>query len=134
MIIEQAMCLALNVYFETRSQGLAEMIAVSEVVMNRVESPRYPDTICEVVKQGVHWKGHPVRNKCQFSWYCNGEPDIPTNKKAWAVSQEVAWGVLDGRMRGVVHDATHYHAYYVSPSWAKTRPLVAKVGAHLFYK
>lgn len=133
-MIEAAFCLALNVYFETRSQGLAEMIAVSEVVMNRVESDKYPDTVCSVVKQGVHWNGYPIKNKCQFSWYCNSESDIPTNKKAWAIAQAVAEGVLVGRTEGSVGKAIHYHADYVYPSWAKTRPLVGKVGVHYFYE
>ena len=133
-MIEAAFCLALNVYFETRSQGIGEMIAVSEVVMNRVESPRYPDTVCGVVKQGIHWNGYPIKNKCQFSWYCNSESDIPTNEVAWALAQEVAEGVLVGRTQSGSGKVIHYHADYVYPSWAKTRPLVGKIGVHIFYE
>jgi spore germination cell wall hydrolase CwlJ-like protein len=133
-MIEAAFCLALNVYFEARSQGIGEMIAVSEVVMNRVESPRYPDTVCEVVKQGQYWEGHPIRNQCQFSWHCDGLSDIPINERAWALSQEVAHGVLVGRSSTSLGKAIHYHADYVYPSWAKTRPLVGKVGVHYFYR
>ena len=133
-MIEAAFCLALNVYFEARSQGIAEMIAVSEVVMNRVESPRYPNTVCEVVKQGRHVNGQPVKNACQFSWYCNSLSDTPTNKRAWALSQEVARGVLLGRTEGSVGKAIYYHAEYVYPKWAKTRPIVGKIGVHIFYE
>jgi len=133
-MIEAAFCLALNVYFETRSQGVAEMIAVSEVVMNRVESPRYPNTVCEVVRQGIHYNGYPIKNKCQFSWYCNSESDVPTNSKAWELSKQVAEGVLLGRTKGSVGKAIHYHAEYVYPKWAKTRPIVGKIGVHIFYE
>ena len=67
-------CLALNAYFESRNQSVAGQIAVSQVVMNRVESPRFPNTICEVINQGptyVNWKGNemPKRNQCHFSWW-----------------------------------------------------------------
>ena len=133
-MIEAAFCLALNVYFETRSQGIGEMIAVSEVVMNRVESPRYPNTVCEVVRQGIHYNGYPIKDKCQFSWYCNSISDIPKNETAWRIAQEVAEGVLMGRTRGSVGKATHYHADYVTPDWAATRPLIGKIGAHYFYE
>ena len=77
-------CLADNIYFEARNQGLAGQLAVVNVVVNRVADSRYPDTICEVVKQGptrLSWKGTgeliPIRNRCQFSWYCDGKSDIP---------------------------------------------------------
>lgn len=133
-MIEAAFCLALNVYFEARSQGVAEMIAVSEVVMNRVESPKYPNDVCSVVKQGKHVNGQPVKNACQFSWYCNSLSDTPTNKRAWALSQEVARGVLLGRTEGEVGKPIHYHADYVQPYWSKDRILVGKIGSHYFYQ
>jgi spore germination cell wall hydrolase CwlJ-like protein len=133
-MIEAAVCLALNVYFETRSQGIGEMIAVSEVVMNRVESPRYPNTVCEVVRQGIHYNGYPIKNKCQFSWHCDGLSDVPKNLAAWELSKQVAEGVLLGRTKGSVGKAIHYHADYVYPSWAKVRPIVGKIGTHIFYE
>ena len=133
-MIEAAFCLALNVYFETRSQGIAEMIAVSEVVMNRVESPSYPDTVCGVVKDRVYWNGYPLKHKCQFSWHCDGLSDVPTNLAAWELSKQVAEGVLLGRTKGSVGKAIHYHAEYVYPSWAKVRPIVGKIGVHIFYE
>ena len=84
--VGQAKCLADNMYFEARNQGTAGIIAVSNVVLNRVKSEMYPNTICEVVRQGPHresWRKngvyHPVRHRCQFSWYCDGKPDKPKN-------------------------------------------------------
>ena len=88
---QEAVCLAKNMYYEARNQGLAGQLAVSLVVMNRVKDKRYPNTICEVVYQGPisKWwlkeksKIVPIRNRCQFSWYCDGKSDDPKNKKKY---------------------------------------------------
>ena len=79
MIAEALMCMALNIYHEARNQSIVGQVAVAEVVMNRVEDSRFPDTICEVVKQAVTYKNtdKPVLHKCQFSWYCDGQKDEP---------------------------------------------------------
>ena len=79
MIAEALMCMALNIYHEARNQSMVGQVAVGEVVMNRVEDSRFPDTICEVVKQAVTYKNtdKPVLHKCQFSWYCDGQKDEP---------------------------------------------------------
>mgnify|MGYP003628329525 CR=1 FL=1 len=86
MIAEALMCLALNVYHEAKNQSLIGQIAVAQVVMNRVRDERYPDTVCEVVEQGptYSWKkDYPVKNRCQFSWYCDGKSDKPKEGHAW---------------------------------------------------
>ena len=88
--VGQAKCLADNMYFEARNQGTAGITAVSNVVLNRVKSEMYPNTICEVVRQGPHresWRKdgtyHPVKHRCQFSWYCDGLSDKPKNIKQY---------------------------------------------------
>ena len=84
MLIETAlMCLALNTYHEAKNQSMIGQIATAQVVMNRVADSRYPNTVCEVVKQGPKYKGSdvPVRHKCQFSWFCDGKDDTPKNEK-----------------------------------------------------
>jgi len=136
MMAEALMCLALNVYFEARSENMASQMAVSLVVMNRVEDHRFPDTVCEVVKQGITYKnsGQPVINKCQFSWHCDGNPDRPINKQAWLKAQQVASIVLDGSIVDYTEGSTHYHAYYVYPSWRKTKTKVARIDSHIFYR
>ena len=86
MIAEALFCLALNVYHEAKNQSMIGQIAVAQVVMNRVYDERYPNTICEVVEQGptYSWKpDFPVRNRCQFSWYCDGKSDTPRDLDAW---------------------------------------------------
>ena len=134
-------CLAMNIYFEARSEPVAGQIGVSQVVMNRVADPRYPNTVCEVIHQGPtkpSWKdpkvSYPVRHKCQFSWYCDGKADKITDKKAFTEALRSAYGVATKRLDDQVNGATHYHAYYVQPEWASTKTPTAILGSHLFYR
>jgi len=129
-------CLALNIYYEARGSNLADRAGVANVVMNRVNDRRYPGTICEVVKQGVRDSaGNMVRHQCQFSWYCDGKSDVPTDTDMWVQSQMLAWNIIeDGKFRGLTEGATHYHATYVSPSWRHDLQLVGRIGAHIFYR
>ena len=122
MLIETAfICLALNTYHEAKNQSLVGQIATAQVVMNRVEDDRFPNTICEVVKQGPtrpSWedpeKEYPIKHRCQFSWYCDGKDDTPRNEKAWRKAQDVAFLVIYDKVKlDVTEGATHYHATYV---------------------
>lgn len=127
-------CLALNIYHEARSESLAGQYAVADVVLNRVESSRYPDTVCEVVFSAQWNNGVVVRNKCQFSWYCDGKPDTPTERDAYARANEIAHNILAyGRFRGLTEGASHYHTNYVSPSWNEHMRLIGTIGDHIFY-
>ena len=144
-------CLAQNVYFEAKSEPLAGQYAVADVVLNRVKDNRYPNTICEVVKEGPikeSWKTRqhadlsdaervyfPKRNKCQFSWYCDGKPDTIRDGDAWRQAQIVAYRITyNERHRGLTEGATHYHADYVHPKWASTLQLVGRIATHIFYR
>jgi N-acetylmuramoyl-L-alanine amidase len=137
MIIEALMCLALNVYHEARDQPFIGQVAVAQVVMNRVDDNRFPNTICEVVKQGPTYKynpGFPVRHKCQFSWWCDGKSDKVKDEQSWMNALEVADLVMNDRISiDVVDKSTHYHAYYVRPAWAKRKNKVARIEDHIFY-
>ena len=138
MLLETAfLCLALNTYHEAKNQSMVGQIAVAEVVMNRVADRRYPNTVCEVVKQGPKYKGSdvPVRHRCQFSWYCDGKSDMPKNEKAWKKAQDYAYLVLYNRIAiDITEGATHYHATYVKPSWAKTKTRTTRIEKHIFYR
>ena len=143
MLLETAfICLALNTYHEAKNQSLIGQIATAQVVMNRVEDKRFPNTICEVVKQGPtrpSWedpkKEYPIKHRCQFSWYCDGKSDIPKNEKAWKKAQDYAYLVLYNRIAiDVTEGATHYHATYVKPSWAKTKTRTTRIEKHIFYR
>tara|TARA_Y100000114_G_scaffold5968_1_gene4824 strand:- start:225 stop:659 length:435 start_codon:yes stop_codon:yes gene_type:complete len=137
MIAEAIVCLALNVYHEAKNQSLSGQIAVAEVVMNRVEDSRYPNNVCDVVKQGLTYKwnpGFPIRNKCQFSWYCDGKSDVAKQKDAWEEALSVSKGVYHGYLNAYLEGATHYHAYYVNPSWAETKTYITRIDDHIFYR
>ena len=139
MLIETAlMCLALNTYHEAKNQSMIGQVATAQVVMNRVADSRYPNSVCEVVKQGPKYKGSdvPVRHKCQFSWFCDGKSDEPKrDSKEWRMAQEYARIVLSGRIvLDVTEGATHYHATYVKPSWAKTKTRTTRIESHIFYR
>mgnify|MGYP000663418613 CR=1 FL=1 len=127
-------CMALNIYHEARSESLAGQYAVADVVLNRVESKDYPDTVCGVVKHARRWDGYPIRNQCQFSWYCDGKPDTPTESDAWYRSINVAQDIMyDDKFRGLTEGATHYHTHYVNPRWNRNMKLIGTIGDHIFY-
>ena len=129
-------CLAQNVYYEARGSSYADMIAVADVVLNRVQDERYPNTVCDVVQQGEkHANGTMKRHRCQFSWYCDGKSDWPTNADAWVLAQQIAYNMyVHSDFRRLTEGATHYHANYVSPSWARTLTLTGTIGVHKFYR
>ena len=122
---EQHYCLAVNIYFEARSESTAGMMAVGLVTMNRTASNKYPDTICKVVWQ-----------RKQFSWTHDGQSDTPQNRLSWKKSVKIAELVMN-EYRTKDYDFTSgalwYHADYVRPYWsAKSKPSTT-IGAHIFY-
>ena len=127
----QEYCMALNVYYEARSSNLADKYSVADVVLNRVKDTRYPNTVCKVVQDGYR----EGRRDCQFSWYCDGKSDIPRDIDNWKEAQMIAWSIMNwDKMRGITEGATHYHATYVTPHWAKSLQMVGRIGAHIFYR
>jgi spore germination cell wall hydrolase CwlJ-like protein len=132
----QMWCLAQNIYYEARGSNRADRMSVADVVLNRVKDTRYPNTICDVVKQGKQYAdGSMIRNRCQFSWYCDGKSDWPKNMDAWVEAQQVAYNMMTfGDYVGITEGSTHYHAKYVSPSWARHFTLVGRIGVHIFYR
>jgi len=132
-------CLAQNIYFESRSESQADQIAVGQVVLNRVKSPKYPNTVCEVIRQGptYNWtENFPVKYKCQFSWYCDGKSDNISNISAWRHAKAIAGVLLSmpDMVPNVVEDATHYHADYVKPHWADRLEKITHIDSHIFYR
>ena len=126
-IMTPFMCLVAAVFFESRSEPLAGQYAVAKTVINRVESSRWPDNICDVVFQ----------NK-QFSFTHDGKSDkywiYNTNvgdRQAIDIAQTVSMSVLKGAVVNLT--STHYHATYVSPSWADSYNLDMRIGSHVFY-
>ena len=126
----QQRCLAAAIYFEARGEPDKGQAAVAQVVLNRVKNPTFPKTICGVVYQNKHW-----RNRCQFSFACDGVYDRIKDKKAWKKAVRIARDVSKGRTYlEKVGDSTHYHATYVSPKWARKMKVVDRIGVHIFYR
>ena len=130
-MVSQLMCVALAIYFEARGEPDAGQIAVAHVVRNRIEDPRYPDNACDVVKQGYYWNGNPIRNMCQFSFYCDGKPEDPHDAQAWRDALYIVH--LSGLIPDITGGATHYHSTKVFPKWAYTGQVTANIHKHVFY-
>ena len=128
----ELMCLATNVYYESRGEPIEGQYAVAEVTLNRVASARYPSTICEVVHQ-EKWDYLRKRQVSAFSWTEFDKLDAPRGE-AWRRAGEVAETVYFGRRDFVLAGAVHYHASYIRPSWSRGKKPVAKIGKHLFFK
>jgi spore germination cell wall hydrolase CwlJ-like protein len=122
-------CLALNIYFEARSEPLLGKITVGHVVLNRMRDRRFPKSACAVIRQG----GYRVRYRCQFSWWCDGLSDRPANRRAWRQSVQIANLISVGALPDPSGGALWYHADYVKPSWSKSLSRRAKLGRHIFY-
>ena len=140
--IESIVCLAKNAYFEARNQSILAQIAVSQVVMNRVQHDDFPNTVCGVVYEAQLSKWYkeklnkevPLKDRCQFSWYCDGKADIIRDQDAYEIALAVAHQVLSGYdMYDVTQGALWYHATYVKPYWAKEKLYTVKHEDHIFY-
>jgi spore germination cell wall hydrolase CwlJ-like protein len=158
---DELVCLAQNIYFEARAESLQGKMAVANVTQNRVESKDFPNTYCEVVKEGPHresWKTrgkdvpeserkfYPRKHRCQFSWYCDGEKDtiwvqymdgtpIEQNKTAWHDAVNVALVTFTGKMHDNTKGALYYYAHnIVYPYWASEYKTTKVIGLHTFMK
>jgi hypothetical protein len=131
--IQEAFCLAQNIWFESRSESREDKVAVAQTTLNRVLLPAYPNTICEVVYECR------TSRVCQFSWVNDGKPnnprlDTPVRRSAWSQTVEVTLLTLFGIEEDISGGASHYHAHYVSPSWASAMIETAKTDGHVFYR
>lgn len=121
-------CLSLVMYWEARGEGHQGMRAVGSVVLNRVHSNDFPNTICEVVYEGGETP------PCQFSWWCDGKSDRPRNRTQWRVALAAADDLLFNRSHDLTGGALFFHSTAVRSSWHRTRQRTAKIGNHIFYR
>ena len=121
-------CLAKTIYFEARGESEQGQRGVAAVVLNRVDSQDFPDTVCEVVHQG----GTDSKD-CQFSWWCDGLSDEPKDKRAWERSRMIAREMLNGAP-DPTNGALYFHHAKVSPSWRTAFKRMATIGAHIYYR
>ena len=128
----QQNCLATAVYFEARSESMVGQLAVAMVVLNRVKASNSSSSIC-----GVVYKGASHLNACQFSFACDGKPDIVDDARAWMTAHAVTALALANDRKGkplqILATATNYHADYVDPVWSKSLNRLTKIGRHIFY-
>lgn len=128
---QERRCLAAGIYFEARGESTEGQLAVARVILNRVSSEHYPDSICGVVYQGAARK-----SGCQFSFTCDKRVSKkPSERRAWAKALRTAEYVTLGRLDDTeLAPAMFYHADYVQPYWASSMVEVAKIGRHIFYR
>ena len=138
---KQLTCLATNIYFEARNEPFAGQFAVALVTLNRVNDTAFPNTICDVVYQGIHTSdGFPKRDRCQFSWYCDGISDVTANVKAYEETQKIAnlamisYGSMKSQGLDYTEGAIYYHTYEINPRWSTAYPKVGRIGDHIFYR
>ena len=122
-------CLSEALYFEARGESIKGQFAVAEVMMNRVESASYPNSVCGVINQGTGRK-----YQCQFTYTCDGHPEVIREKRAYLQVSKVADAVLKGVSGEITDGATHYHTKHVRPSWSRKFPRTTTIGVHHFYR
>ncbi len=123
-------CLAEAIYFESRGEPKRGQIAVAQVIVNRVFSGYYPADVCGAVYQNAH-----RHLACQFTFACDDVPDVVREPDMWVQAKEIAAEMLDGKLwLASIGRATHYHAYWVHPSWVREMRKLDKIGVHTFYR
>tara|TARA_R110000803_G_scaffold78073_2_gene143074 strand:+ start:4409 stop:4954 length:546 start_codon:yes stop_codon:yes gene_type:complete len=132
-------CLAQNIYFESANQPEVGRMAVAQVVINRVYDDQFPDSICGVVYQSYtreNWKGDivPILHKCQFSWYCDGKSDVPTDSQTWSEALDLADSIMSYMAFDVTSGALYYHTTSVDPYWNDYLTPTVTINDHIFYK
>lgn len=120
-------CMARNMYYESRGQSQKGQLAVGHVVLNRVKHRYYPNSVCRVVKQGG------IKGPCQFSWYCDGRSNQPGDAKTYSKMLDLSLKVLSGETTDPTNGANMFHATSVRPSWARKAQSRGQIGDHKFY-
>ena len=127
---KQWQCLSEALYFEARGETVRGIFGVAEVILNRVDDPRYPNSVCGVVNQGTG-----ERYRCQFSYTCDGRPEVIREERAYDMIGKIAKMMLSGAApRTLTNGATHYHTKSVRPKWARVFPRTTTIGFHHFYR
>jgi spore germination cell wall hydrolase CwlJ-like protein len=125
---DAARCLALALYWEAKTEGPDGMRAVASVVLNRVAHPQFPSTVCGVVTQGGE------RPPCQFSWWCDGKSDRPTDPRAWRLARQIAQAALAKPPPDRTRGALFFHNAAIPTPWVRKRERTAQIGRHIFYR
>lgn len=122
-------CLAEALYFEARGESVKGQFAVAEVILNRVDSARFPTSVCGVIHQGTGKK-----YQCQFTYTCDGHKEVIREKAAFEQVSKIAWYMINDAPRQLTEGATHYHTRAVNPRWSRSFPRTTTIGVHHFYR
>ena len=139
---KEVLCMAKNIFFEAAVESTAGKLAVAQVTLNRVNSDKFPSTVCDVVYEGPHYTARngqqlPKRDRCQFSWYCDGKGDDPPVSRLWDDAQDLAKYVIlrQDDLPDITDGATYYHAHYIpAPRWTSQKKVTATIDQHIFYR
>jgi spore germination cell wall hydrolase CwlJ-like protein len=121
-------CLSRTIYWEAKSDGAAGMEAIANVVMNRLGHEGFPNTICEVVRQGNE------QGACQFSWWCDGRSDDAEEDKPYSIAKEISRKALNRQLPDRTGGAMYFHRRKVTPGWSTEYIKTVEIGKHIFYK
>lgn len=135
-MLTSIICLAQAVYFEAGNQEALGKQAVAHVIMNRVRDQRFPGTVCDVIQEGKYVTGYkyPLKYRCSFTFYCDRKPEIITDQEVYDKSFTIAVLAYFNISRDVTKGATHYHATYVTPTWADSDRVTYEYQDHIFYR
>jgi len=122
-------CLSEALYFEARGESIKGQFAVAEVIMNRVDSARFPGSVCNVINQGTGRKF-----ACQFTYTCDGHKEVISEPRAFQRVGKVAKIMLNGAPRELTGGATYYHTNAVRPRWSRKFARTTTIGVHHFYR
>ena len=129
--------MSLNLYWEAKGESKLGQVAVALVVLNRLEHPEFPGSVCEVVYQGLHNKdGFPVRDRCQFSWYCDSKSDTPRDDHAFQDVTDLSNFILISHkwLPDLSEGSLFYHSTGINPWWSKHKRKTMQIDNHIFYR
>ena len=121
-------CLALALYWEARGESRSGMVAVGWTIFNRAQSSEFPGTLCGVIYQGGEQTG------CQFSWWCDGKSDRPSDRDSWIRARIIAAELLTKPPPDPTGKALFYHSTSIAVPWKRKRFRTATIGNHVFYR
>ena len=121
-MIAAAACLSLALYHEARGEPVSGQMMVAKVIVNRVASPRWPSSMCNVITQDH-----------QFSFYRKGKAPSPRDEVSWAKAQKLATQIINEPDILPYTVADHYHTVDVNPVWRRKLYRIVRVGRHIFY-
>ncbi len=128
---QELQCLTTALYHEARGESIQGQFAVAEVILNRVDSPEFPNSVCGVVNQGAQGANG---GRCQFSFACDGNPTAMHEATARQIAARIAYVMVGGAPRQLTEGATHFHTRWVSPRWSRVYERTTRIGSHIFYR